>query len=194
MPRIQAEDPRSSIADAALRLVATRGIVALTMALLAREVEVTPGALYKHFASRDEILVAMARRARSLMAQDLPTGIQDPMERLEAFYQARLGTAQRHLGVVRMVSSEQLALGLPPEAAAQLQAVVTETRAFLLDTLRQGQRLGQVRSDQPAEGLLMIIMGTVFLLALSSSSWEEKPAPQQTMLAWETLRQLLAPV
>ncbi len=79
MPRIQTDDPRTFIADAALRLISHDGIAALTTASLARELDITPGALYRHFASRDAILIAAAKRAEVLLERDLPQHIEDPM-------------------------------------------------------------------------------------------------------------------
>ena len=61
---------RTEIADAALRIIGERGITALTMASLAEELGVSPGAPFRHFSSRNEILEEVAHRVVELMRKD----------------------------------------------------------------------------------------------------------------------------
>ena len=49
--------------DAALHIIATRGIAALTTRSLADEVGLTSGAIFKHFQSLDVLLEAVVARA-----------------------------------------------------------------------------------------------------------------------------------
>jgi len=51
---------RQSILDTALELIGTRGLDGLTVHALAGALDLTPGALYRYFKSKDEILVALA--------------------------------------------------------------------------------------------------------------------------------------
>jgi TetR/AcrR family transcriptional regulator len=196
MPRMQEGEPRVLIADAALRLIARDGIAALRTATLARELGVTGGALYRHFASREAILIAAAARARWLLEQDLPSPSQgEPWAVMEAFVKARVGTAREHLGVVRLVTSEQLAKAMPPEAVAELRAAVEATRRFFIEALAQGQRRGEIRADIPAEALVVVVMGTVQLMVLRASGWDGEGALSPPWEGgWSTLRRLLAPL
>jgi TetR/AcrR family tetracycline transcriptional repressor len=50
------------VVDAATRILDSYGIADLTMRRLARELEVSPGALYWHFASKQQLLGAVADR------------------------------------------------------------------------------------------------------------------------------------
>ncbi|MEM9692123.1 MAG: helix-turn-helix domain-containing protein [Myxococcota bacterium] len=50
------------IVDAALDLVTAHGLAGLTMQRLADEVDLTPGALYRYFRSKDALIVAMQQR------------------------------------------------------------------------------------------------------------------------------------
>ncbi|MGE5693885.1 MAG: TetR family transcriptional regulator [Candidatus Sericytochromatia bacterium] len=53
---------RSDVVDAATRLLDDYGIADLTMRRLARELNVSPGALYWHFANKQQLLGAVADR------------------------------------------------------------------------------------------------------------------------------------
>src|SRR5579871_2835892 len=49
---------REEIMDAAIRLFARRGFLATTMAELAKAIRMTPGALYWHFPTKEDLLLA----------------------------------------------------------------------------------------------------------------------------------------
>lgn len=53
---------REAVLEAALRLLDAEGVEALTMRRLARELDVSAMAPYRHFASKDELLVALIDR------------------------------------------------------------------------------------------------------------------------------------
>ena len=53
-------DPRSGIVAAAAAILDDHGIADLTMRRLARELDLTPGALYWHFANKQQLLGAVA--------------------------------------------------------------------------------------------------------------------------------------
>lgn len=52
----------AQIVDAAYRLLAEHGLAGLTMRRLAQSLDVQPGAIYYHVASKQELLVAVAQR------------------------------------------------------------------------------------------------------------------------------------
>jgi len=54
----RAKTTRSDILQAAIDLFARRGILATTMAELARTIKMTPGALYWHFPTKEDLLLA----------------------------------------------------------------------------------------------------------------------------------------
>src|SRR6476469_9261418 len=54
----RAKTTRADILQAAIDLFARRGILATTMAELARTIGMTPGALYWHFPTKEDLLLA----------------------------------------------------------------------------------------------------------------------------------------
>ena len=64
-------DLRAALVEAALTLIAERGIDALSVAEAARRTGVSPGAPYRHFPTRLALLKAAATRAAELLAADL---------------------------------------------------------------------------------------------------------------------------
>lgn len=167
--RRSSEQRQVELADAALHLIATKGIAALTTRSLADEVGLTSGAIFKHFESLEVLLEAVVARVEQVLAATYPPAELEPVERLEAFLEARSTAVGRQLGILRLVLSDQFQLALPRRGSARLSACVTQTRAFVVGCLREGQATGVLRSDLPAETLAPIVMGTIQMLALTPS-------------------------
>jgi len=184
---------QADIADAALKIIGERGIAALTTAALAQELGVSSGAPFRHFDSRDDILDAAARRVGEMVAGTYPTAAMSPLQRLQALFLARVDTLGKQAGVARFIFSEQFALALPPAAAERMLELVRETRAFVLNALKEGVECGEVRRDLPPKALLPIVLGSlqhlVFLNALPSGLGKAPKAGD----VFATVARLLAP-
>lgn len=158
------------IADAALKIIGEKGIAALTTASLAQELNVSSGAPFRHFSSREEILCAVVSRVVDLVNAAYPPSSLPPLERLHALYLARVETVGKRLGVARLIFSDQFALALPACANEKMLDLVRETRLFVLQALEEAQRAGLIRTDIAAQALLPIFLGAlqhlVFLSAL----------------------------
>jgi len=66
-------DLRSALVDAAIGVIAERGVRDFSMAEASRRLGVTTAAPYRHFADRDELLAAVATRALTVFATMLST-------------------------------------------------------------------------------------------------------------------------
>jgi AcrR family transcriptional regulator len=158
---------RTEIADAALHVVATRGIAALSTRVLADAVGLTTGALFKHFPNRDAMLLGMAERVYELLQATYPDAVLPPRERLHQFAEARLTLVSGTAGVLTLVLSEQFALALPDDAVRVLRAAISQTHAFVAGAIRDGQADGSIRADVPAEALALLFMGALQMTALA---------------------------
>jgi TetR/AcrR family tetracycline transcriptional repressor len=68
---------KRDVVEAATALLDSYGIADLTMRRLARELEVSPGALYWHFANKQQLLGAVTDRILEPAADDVPGGWRD---------------------------------------------------------------------------------------------------------------------
>jgi len=95
-------DLRSALVDAAIGIIAERGVRGFSLAEASRRLGVTTAAPYRHFADRDDLLAAVAARALSVFAAML-AGAADtadtPAQRLAAMAGAyvRFAAQQRPL-------------------------------------------------------------------------------------------------
>jgi AcrR family transcriptional regulator len=182
------------LVDAALHIIATRGITALSTRALAEHLGLSSGALFRHFPTLDALLTGVVDRVEAVLASTYPPEGLPPAERLAAFVQARSTAVGERLGILRLMQSEQFRLALPADGSARLAACVSRTRAFLHDCLREGQAEGAFRTDATPESLTMIVVGTVQALAQGAGP---APAPNTRFDPAEvrrTLMTLLKPV
>ncbi len=166
--RRSSQDRQEELTDAALRIIARRGIAALTTKALADEVGLTTGAIFKHFASLDALMEGVVARVESVLDATYPAADRPPLEQLLEFVEARSAAVGHQLGIHRLVMSEQFQLALPETASARLGGCVRKSRAFLRDRVLAAQREGTVRDDVDAETLALMIMGTTQVLALTA--------------------------
>ena len=157
---------RVELVDAALRIIETRGISALTTRALADEVGLTPGAMFRHFASLDALLDAVVIRVEEVLAATYPAPGLDPLERLLRFVEARASAVGEQRGVLRLMLSEQFALALPASSAVRLRRSVERTVGFVLDAVTEGQKVGSFRNDVDTRALVALVLGVIQTLAL----------------------------
>ena len=80
-------DTRQRILDSAQRLTQTRSFHGFSFQDIADEVGVRKASLYHHFDSKDEVAVAMLKRAADWVRAELKkTEEREPKERLEAYF------------------------------------------------------------------------------------------------------------
>lgn len=179
------------LTDAALHIIATKGISALTTRSLAAQVGFSSGAIFRHFASLEALLDAVVARVETVLEATFPPGTLAPIQRLEQFIEARSTAVGSQLGILRLVLSEQFVLALPKSGSDRLAACVHKTQTFVSECLREAQSCGEVRADLPVDTLTPIVMGTVQMLALSPSKARLRSAETRAVLG--SLLALLRP-
>jgi len=182
---------QTEIADAALRIIGSQGIAALTSATLAAELGVSPGAPFRHFANRDEILEGVARRVEELILPTIPEATAAPLADLANLLHNRTGAVGRHVGIARLMFSDQFTLALPKPAAKRLKNLVVKTRCFLMEALASASRNGEIRADLTPEALFPIVMGTLQFMVFARAQGTFKDA--EVAQACDTLFALLSP-
>ncbi len=155
---------KEEIIRAVLKIVGRRGMAALTTTALAKEVGVTSGALFRHFHSRDEMLLETVRHAAERIARTFPDPNLPPLERLLALAQNRVRLLGADPGLAWFLRSEQAYLAIPEEGVEILRTIVARSRKFMLAALKEGVAGGEIRGDIDAETLLVPVVGTIHAL------------------------------
>ena len=180
--RRTSEARQIELTDAALHIIATKGIAALNTRVLAEQVGLTTGAIFRHFVSLEALLDAVVARVESVLMSTYPSADLGPKERLLRFIENRSATVANQLGILRLVLSDQFQLALPQDGASRLSVCVDKTRAFITECLRDGQAIGEFRTELPPESLAPIVMGTIQMLALAPSKTRKRDADSRAVV------------
>jgi AcrR family transcriptional regulator len=103
-------DLRAALIEAALALIAERGVEALSVAEAARRTGVSAAAPYRHFPTRLDLLRATAVRAAELLSADFEVALTsaDPVVRLGEAARVYVRFVIRHHAGLDLLFSEQL--------------------------------------------------------------------------------------
>jgi len=165
----QSEQTRDRIVLAAARLFARKGYSGTSIADISREVDMTKGALYHHFAGKEAIFYAVVDRIRktwrSVVAREVVSS-RDAVARLEILLdrQARfLQSDETFCLVLNGLMSEMD--GVNEDFLGVLQEVYSELARFIEQIIVHGQQAGQIRQDLEP-GLTALAMVVVKGLAV----------------------------
>ena len=137
---------RQALVEAALTLIARNGPTGFTLSEAAKAADVTPAAVYRHFAGRDELLAEVARQGydifAALMEYAYADGKPTALAAFEATGRAYLAFARKYPGHYMAMFESGLSLNAYPDLAlvAQKARDVLETAA---EKLSQHMPLGK---------------------------------------------------
>ena len=162
--RIQAEENRQTVIDAASRLFRGRGFDGIGLKDLMKGAGLTQGGFYKQFASKEDLAVQASRRAfESTFRRWLATAAANPEDPLGAVLALYLGTDHRE---EKMDGCPIVALG--SDAARQGSDVKASFEAGIEAHLELlGRLIGETDGEEPSGKAMAILSTMVGALILS---------------------------
>jgi AcrR family transcriptional regulator len=167
---LPAEERRAVIVETVLELAAEGNPSEITTASIAERMQLTQGALFRHFPNKDAVWSAVmewvAERLLSLVERALK-GSPTALAGLEAAFMANVRFVAEHPGAPRLLFSELQRPGksAPRDIARSLIQRYAERLRLLVE---EGKALGEVRKDVPSEAAAHLFIGVVQGLALQS--------------------------
>jgi AcrR family transcriptional regulator len=179
---------RREIADAALRVVADQGLARFTALAIARELGLTDAALFRHFPTKESIVLAVVARVEELLFEGFPPTDPDPIARLGTFFARRVAMIRERPGVARVVGSELLAQVAPPEGVARVAALRRRSRAFVRRALVEARREGLLAEGLAPDEASVLVLGAVLALGHAGIGSSERGLPERV---WKALERVL---
>jgi AcrR family transcriptional regulator len=180
---------RREIADAALKVIAEGGLGRFTSLAIAREVGVSDAALFRHFPTKEAIVLAAIDRVEEVLFAGFPPEGGDPIQRLGTFFHQRIEVIRRNPGVARLVGSEELAQAAPAEGVARVAGFRERSRSFVRGCLAEAHRRGLLAEGLGPEEASVLVLGA--LLALAHASPGLRPPAGLPERVWGALERLL---
>jgi AcrR family transcriptional regulator len=138
---------RQALVEAALTLIAEKGPQGFTLSEAAKAADVTPAAVYRHFAGRDDLLAEVARQGFDIFAALLEyaydEGRPSPLAAFEATGRAYLAFARKYPGHYQAMFESGLQPGQHPDLAqvsGKARATMDRAAERLVQGLPEGRR------------------------------------------------------
>jgi|WetSurMetagenome_2_1015567.scaffolds.fasta_scaffold15207_3 AcrR family transcriptional regulator len=150
---------RREIAEAALDLVAKHGLDGATVSRIAQAVHLTRGALYRHFPSREAVLLAamdlLGERASTWVA---PTTESNVYEQFRAMGRSHAAWAESQLETFVRPSFEFIAGGEQRDLSGPNSERQMAVFRRLVERVDEGKRQGTIRPDVQSEDVAWSIL------------------------------------
>lgn len=167
---LPADERRAVTVEAVVELAGSKNPGDITTAAIAKHMNLTQGALFRHFPSKDAIwLAVMEWVADKLLARiDLAAqGIASPAARMRAMFMAHVSFVAEHPGVPRMMFGELQKAGTTP-AKSLVQTLVRRYSERLHKLIAEGIACGELSADVDAEAAAVLFIGTIQGLVMQS--------------------------
>jgi TetR/AcrR family fatty acid metabolism transcriptional regulator len=155
-------DRQLEIIEAAGKILSASGVSGLTIKNLAKEMKFSESAIYRHFTSKEEIIIAMLEYLAENMDERLTNIIsiqQTPEEKFISLFQSQFLFFKKNPHFVVAVFSD----GLMEESQRINEKIVKIMQVkmkHLMPVMMEGQQKGIFTNAITTEELMHIIMGT----------------------------------
>jgi AcrR family transcriptional regulator len=154
------EERRRQIADAALKIIAERGLGRFTTQAIAAEIGVTDGTLFRHFASKEDIVLAALDRVEERLFEGFPPDDPDPLVRLERFFRFRASLVGANPVIARLAFSEELPHAAGPRGAQQVESWKQRSLDFIVSCVDEAAAQGRIPRGLPVREIGVMVLGT----------------------------------
>ncbi len=150
-----------------LDLLEETPLACLTTRQIAKQLGLSQPALFRHFRSREAILLAVMQKAQTdlgAIADAVLGEASEPRERLGSLATGLLAHVEKHPGLARLLFS-------PPAQGPlrdMLRQLVSMQRALISQLVKDGQESSVFRSDVPSGDAALYFMGMIQGIALRS--------------------------
>jgi AcrR family transcriptional regulator len=193
--KLDSEVRREQIAEAALELVADRGVGRMSIVAVARRVGLVPSGIYRHFRNKEEVLLAVLDRIEARLRENVREARADSPEPLEQLW----GLLIRHIRFIRegravpkIVFSDDFHRG-HPERIARVQKIITGYLGQIAELVREGQQRGAIRPELDSATVALLFLGIVMPAGILWHVTEGRfDVTRHAERAWLILRQAIA--
>jgi AcrR family transcriptional regulator len=171
---------KQQIARAAMEIISEEGLHNLVMVKIAKRVGVTDAAIYKHFRSKDEMLLFMIEDLEKSMSERFMAHIgqvTDPIDQLYNLMSFQFEFIEENKGIPRIIFSESLQQQ-NKEIKVRISNLLTNFLQIIKDILKAAKKSGQAREEIDVDAAASIFVGmiqsSVVFWALSDFSYSLK--------------------
>ena len=161
--RLKADDRRAVTVEAVVALAAEQNPSEITTAAIATRMQLTQGALFRHFANKDAIWQAVMEWVADRLLSRIEraaSAAASPLAALEAMYLAHIAFVIEHPGVPRMMFGE---LQRADDSAAKrmVQTMLRRYGKRLRTLIQDGKANGELDANLDAAAAATLFIGSI---------------------------------
>lgn len=154
---------QKQIINASIDLIAEKSIQALTIKNIAKKIELTEGAIYRHFSSKNDILLGILqsfqgtalKTLKESCASDIPA-----LEQIESIFTRNVHYFSKKPAVTAVIFSESIFQNDTSLSQEVFKLLEMHEKA-LNCIIERGQKRDEIRNDISEKELIRIIIGSI---------------------------------
>lgn len=161
---------QSLTVEAVIALAGRQNPSEITTSAIANEMNVTQGALFRHFPTKDAIWQAVMKWVTDALLNWIDRaaeGMETPLEALQAMFMSHVEFVIEHPGVPRIMFGE-LQHAEPTPAKKVAQVLMKRYAERLAARLEEAKAAGQVSADTDTQAAAILFIGTIQGLVMQS--------------------------
>lgn len=170
---------------AALQVVGSKGVRALTIAAIADAAGMSEANIYRHFSGKEEIYYAMAEFIGDAImgkAATIAGGSRKPLEKLETIFFSHINLIIEHPGIPRFVFSDDIHLGHHKVAsylALRIGNYVETISGIIAAGINEGDLSPELSPRETALTVLGMVQFTALRWTISNASFDIQPEAEK---------------
>jgi len=168
--KVSTDIRRNQIAQAALRIIAGKGVSGLTTAAIAKEAGISEANIYRHFRSKEEILSVTIEKIGERLRRNIENVFEinpeySPLMKLKRAFMHHLDYIEKNEGIPRLVFSDEMHAGRQ-DMREKLLLSITSYSSVLESLIKEGQKAGLIQKELKSKSAVMMFIGLVQVTTL----------------------------
>lgn len=190
----QLTNRQEEIIHASIEIISEKGIQNLTIKNLSKSIGISEPAIYRHFESKMDILLAILSEFENYMITDKDI-LRDiglsPIKKLEKVFSHHFSHFAKNPAFAAVVFAEEIFMD-DKRLSEKIHTIMKRNFKMMLTIVKEAQVKGEIRSDIEGDQVIIIIMGGLRLIVkkwrLSDHSFNIKTEGQKL---WRTIIKLI---
>ncbi|MFA7289950.1 MAG: TetR/AcrR family transcriptional regulator [Melioribacteraceae bacterium] len=169
MKRIDSETRKLQIIKAAMDIIAEGGSKSFVMVKIAERIGVTDAALYKHFKTKNDLLLFMLEGIDDVMVKKLiehSEQYSEPKDKLKNILTYQFHFIQKNKSIPRILFSEALQYK-DIRVKTKIKNIITKYKKYIEEIIQTGYDTGKIKSKINSEAAAIIFLGMIQFTVIS---------------------------
>lgn len=188
---------QKEIIDVSIKIIAKKGIQHLTIKNISKSLGISEPAIYRHFESKLEILLAILLDFKIRMKNSIDhiqASGKSSVEQIEVMLFSHFREFVKNPALAAVIFSEEIFQN-DKSLAMEVKSSMKLSQDFIASLIQEGQQAHMIRVDIPQEQLSLIILGALRLIVtrwrLSDTAFDLEKEGHNL---WMSIKKLIYPV